>query len=214
MVFKFERRGGRVGGRGDGGGRGFGGGGGNGGDRGGRRGGGRDGPGRADTRGRRPGGRTPVGGMKGGSKVVVEPHRHSGVFISRAKEDALCTRNMCPGESKEDSTKVEYRVWNAFRSKLAVAVLGGVDNIWICHDAPCKDDVNGTYDQANCIDCTQPAEAVFASEVEKLKLEEQVTLEPFERADDADAQGAKAVFIRKFELNHELAMQFTGRHWS
>jgi fibrillarin-like rRNA methylase len=32
---------------------------------------------------------------------------------------------------KEDGTKVEYRVWNPFRSKLAAAVLGGVDNIWI-----------------------------------------------------------------------------------
>ncbi|PWA76809.1 fibrillarin, S-adenosyl-L-methionine-dependent methyltransferase [Artemisia annua] len=31
----------------------------------------------------------------------------------------------------EDGTKVEYRVWNPFRSKLAVAVLGGVDNIWM-----------------------------------------------------------------------------------
>jgi len=40
--------------------------------------------------------------------------------------------------------------------------------------------------KANCIDSTMPAEAVFAAEVEKLKLEqfkpsEQVTLEPFER---------------------------------
>jgi hypothetical protein len=31
----------------------------------------------------------------------------------------------------EDGTKVEYRVWNPFRSKLAAAVLGGVDNIYI-----------------------------------------------------------------------------------
>lgn len=40
--------------------------------------------------------------------------------------------------------------------------------------------------QANCIDSTVPAEAVFQSEVKKLQLEqfrpaEQVTLEPFER---------------------------------
>jgi rRNA 2'-O-methyltransferase fibrillarin len=32
---------------------------------------------------------------------------------------------------KEDGTKVEYRVWNPFRSKLAAAVISGVDNIWI-----------------------------------------------------------------------------------
>lgn len=40
--------------------------------------------------------------------------------------------------------------------------------------------------QANCIDSTVPAEAVFAAEVKKLQKEqfkpaEQVTLEPFER---------------------------------
>ena len=39
------------------------------------------------------------GGMKGGSKVVVEPHRHEGVFIAKGKEDALCTKNMVPGEA-------------------------------------------------------------------------------------------------------------------
>ncbi|XP_062220777.1 rRNA 2'-O-methyltransferase fibrillarin 1-like [Phragmites australis] len=126
-----------FGGRGDGfgrggGGRGFGGRGGRG-DRGGRGGGGGRTP-----RGR--GGRG-GGGMRGGSKAVVVPHKHDGVFISKSKEDALCTKNMAPGESvygekrvsiqNEDGSKVEYRVWNPFRSKLAAAVLGGVDNIWI-----------------------------------------------------------------------------------
>ncbi|KAA8533691.1 hypothetical protein F0562_031208 [Nyssa sinensis] len=100
------------------------------------RGGGRGGGG---GRGRGRGGRG--GGMKGGSKVVVEPHRHEGVFIAKGKEDALCTKNMVPGEAvynekrvsvqNEDGTKVEYRVWNPFRSKLAAAILGGVDDIWI-----------------------------------------------------------------------------------
>ncbi|KAL7108361.1 hypothetical protein ACP275_06G107800 [Erythranthe tilingii] len=125
------RSGGRSGGRGFGGGRG--GSGGRGFDmkrgRGGPRGGGRG------VRGGR------GAGMKGGNKVVVEPHRHDGVFIAKGKEDALCTKNMVPGEAvynekrvsvqNEDGTKVEYRVWNPFRSKLAAAILGGVDNIWI-----------------------------------------------------------------------------------
>ncbi len=31
----------------------------------------------------------------------------------------------------EEETKVEYRVWNPFRSKLAAAILGGVDKIHI-----------------------------------------------------------------------------------
>jgi len=36
-----------------------------------------------------------------------------------------------PAGGEGDATKVEYRVWNPFRSKLAAAVLGGVDDIWI-----------------------------------------------------------------------------------
>jgi len=85
--------------------------------------------------------------MKGGSKVVVEPHRHEGIFVARGKEDALVTLNSTPGVAvygekrisveTPSSTpggvaeKTEYRVWNPFRSKIAAAVLGGVDNIWI-----------------------------------------------------------------------------------
>jgi len=79
-------------------------------------------------------------GKGGGAKVVIEPHRHAGCFIAKGKEDALVTRNLVPGESVygekrisvdgEDGEKVEYRVWNPFRSKIAAAILGGVDNIW------------------------------------------------------------------------------------
>ncbi|PBK78812.1 Fibrillarin [Armillaria solidipes] len=131
-------RGGARGGRGGGfrgggvqsrGGRG---GGGRGGDRGGRGGGGRGAP-----RGR--GGR---GGARGGSNTVLEPHRHPGVFIAKGKEHLLVTKNLVPGESVYgekrisieggvDGTKVEYRVWNPFRSKLAAGVLGGLDDIFI-----------------------------------------------------------------------------------
>ncbi|KAL6129594.1 hypothetical protein ACLB2K_072944 [Fragaria x ananassa] len=81
------------------------------------------------------------GGIKGGTKVVLEPHRHAGVFLVKGKEDALVTRNMVPGEAvynekrisvqNEDGTKVEYGIWNPLRSKLAAAILGGVDEIWI-----------------------------------------------------------------------------------
>lgn len=82
--------------------------------------------------------------MKGGAKVVVEPHRHEGVFIARGKEDALLTRNLVPGESvygekrvtvEENGQKIEYRVWNPFRSKLAAAILGGVEKIYIAPGA-------------------------------------------------------------------------------
>ncbi|KAJ4389478.1 Small subunit processome complex component [Gnomoniopsis smithogilvyi] len=159
----FEPRGGRGGGRGgfrggDRGGRGgFG-------DRGGRggRGGGRGGfgdrgggrgrgapRGRGGDRGRggRGGRGGGAGGAKGGKKMIVEPHRHKGVFVVRGgKEDLLATANLTPGESvynekrvsiengkAEDgtTTKTEYRVWNPFRSKLAAGILGGLETIYI-----------------------------------------------------------------------------------
>jgi rRNA 2'-O-methyltransferase fibrillarin len=79
--------------------------------------------------------------MRGGKKVVIEKHRLDGVFIARGKEDALCTRNLVPGDSvygekrisvdEVDGSKVEYRVWNPFRSKLAAAIIGGVENVWV-----------------------------------------------------------------------------------
>eukprot|EP00064_Thunnus_orientalis_P011005 superscaffoldBa00001546_g11035 len=65
---------------------------------------------------------------------------YSGVFICRGKEDALVTKNMVVGESvygekrinvEEGENKIEYRAWNPFRSKLAAAILGGVDQIHI-----------------------------------------------------------------------------------
>ncbi|XP_059195655.1 rRNA 2'-O-methyltransferase fibrillarin [Centropristis striata] len=93
------------------------------------------GGGRGAPRGR--GGR---GGFGAGKKVLVEPHRHEGVFICRGKEDALVTKNMVVGESvygekrinvEEGEAKIEYRAWNPFRSKLAAAILGGVDQIHI-----------------------------------------------------------------------------------
>jgi rRNA 2'-O-methyltransferase fibrillarin len=71
--------------------------------------------------------------MKGGAKVIVEPHRHEGIFVARGKEDALVTLNSTPGVAvygeKRISVetppatqggvteKIEYRVWNPFRSK-------------------------------------------------------------------------------------------------
>jgi len=85
--------------------------------------------------------------MGGGAKVIVEPHRHAGVFVARGKEDALVTLNSTPGvavygekrisvespnkNAEGNTVKVEYRVWNPFRSKIAAAILGGADNIWI-----------------------------------------------------------------------------------
>ncbi|KAF0876457.1 DYR1B kinase, partial [Crocuta crocuta] len=133
----FGDRGGRGGGRGGfGGGRGRGGG-----FRGrGRGGGGGGGGGGFQSGGNRGRGRGGKRGNQSGKNVMVEPHRHEGVFICRGKEDALVTKNLVPGESvygekrvsiSEGDDKIEYRAWNPFRSKLAAAILGGVDQIHI-----------------------------------------------------------------------------------
>ena len=68
----------------------------------------------------------------------------TGVYIVKGKEDALATRNMVPGESiygekrvsvqadpfVKEST-IEYRIWNPFRSKLAAAIMSGVEDTHI-----------------------------------------------------------------------------------
>jgi len=78
---------------------------------------------------------------KGKSKVVIEPHRLEGVFVSKGKDDSLVTRNMAPGESvygekrlmadpvEGSDEKIEYRVWNPFRSKLGAGIVGGIGNM-------------------------------------------------------------------------------------
>ena len=104
-------------GRGDGGGRGRGGrGGGRFGDRGCAmkvRGGGRGGRGRGfgggGGRGRGGGGGR-GGGMKGGSKVVIEPHRHEGVFFSKGKDDFILTKNLVPSESVYNEKRISVQV--------------------------------------------------------------------------------------------------------
>ena len=143
--FGGGRGGGRGGDRGGfGGGRG-GFGGGRGGDRGGR---GGFGGGRGGDRGGRGGfggGRGGRGGGRGGAgrgaKVIVEPHRFPGVFVARGQQEALVTKSMVPGESVYNEKrisaldaageKIEYRVWNAYRSKLAATVLGGVEELYV-----------------------------------------------------------------------------------
>lgn len=85
--------------------------------------------------------------MKGGAKVVVEPHRHEGVFVARGKEDALVTLNSTPGVAvygekrisveKPSATpggvpeKTEYRVWNPFRSKRTYSVRQKLEFVFV-----------------------------------------------------------------------------------
>lgn len=111
------------------------------------------GGGKPSFRGR--GGKPGIGGARAKQKVAIEPFRLEGIFIAKGKEDLLVTLNMAPGESVYGEkrigvesatpqqnnnnlggsitvpTKVEYRVWNAFRSKLAASIVNGVNNIYI-----------------------------------------------------------------------------------
>lgn len=112
----FRGRGGR-GDRGSrGGGRGGRGGGfssrGGGGGRGGSRGGGRGAPygGRGSRGGGGRGGGRGGGGLKGGKTVVIEPHRHQGVFIARGKEDVLVTLNFAPGSDVYGEKRITVEV--------------------------------------------------------------------------------------------------------
>ena len=118
--------------------------------------------------------------MKGGAKVIIERHRHEGVFIAKGgKDDALVTRNLDTGNSvygeKRISVetegvngvteKVEYRVWNPFRSKLASAIVGGIENIHIKPGSKLLylGAASGTT-VSHCSDLVGPEGAVYAVE--------------------------------------------------
>jgi len=100
--------------------------------------------GRGGARGGRPG----MGPPRGKAKTTVEPHRLKGVFVAKGKEDMLATLNLTPGETVYGEAKVtvenkrvvngiaeiekiEYRVWNCFRSKLAACIFNGIENIYM-----------------------------------------------------------------------------------
>ena len=51
------------------------------------------------------------GGAKGRT-VVVEPHRHDGVFVARGKEDALVTLNFVPGSEVYGEKRISVEVRN------------------------------------------------------------------------------------------------------
>ena len=109
--------------------------------------GGRGGRGGGGGRGGR--GRGGVGFSK--PKTLIEPHRLEGIYLATTgKEQVLVTKNFNPGESVygekritiknkvqlPDGTgdreeEIEYRVWNAFRSKLGAAVINGIKNIYM-----------------------------------------------------------------------------------
>jgi rRNA 2'-O-methyltransferase fibrillarin len=66
---------------------------------------------------------------------------------------------------QEDGEKTEYRIWNPFRSKLAAAVLAGLDNIYIQPGAKVLylGAASGTS-VSHCSDIVGPTGAVYAVE--------------------------------------------------
>lgn len=73
------------------------------------RGGGGRGRGGPPGRGGRGGGKP---GFKGGKTVVIEGHRHEGVFVARGKEDALVTLNLVPGSEVYGEKRISVEVKN------------------------------------------------------------------------------------------------------
>ena len=51
--------------------------------------------------------------------------------VDTSRGDPPHTHKHTHTQGDEPGVKVEYRVWNPFRSKLAAAILGGVDKIHI-----------------------------------------------------------------------------------
>jgi rRNA 2'-O-methyltransferase fibrillarin len=110
--------------------------------------GGNRGGGRGGNRGRGHSGLGPKKFSK--PKTTIQPHRFEGVYILKSGEEVLATKNLSPGESVygeklvaiEETTqmpngtgdvekKTEYRVWNAFRSKLGAAIINGIRKIYM-----------------------------------------------------------------------------------
>ena len=78
----------------------------------------------------------PRGGPRGGKRVMVQPFKHKGVFLLQGDNNAILTKSLFPGESvygekrvsvEEGTNKVEYRVWNPYRSKIGAFITSGVD---------------------------------------------------------------------------------------
>ena len=48
--------------------------------------------------------------MGGGKKVIIEKHRHAGVFVLKGKQDAVVTLNLTPGDSVYGEKRVVQEI--------------------------------------------------------------------------------------------------------
>lgn len=68
---------------------------------------------------------------------MINPYNNlPGVYLMKDKNDAILTKSLYPGESvygekrvsvEENNQKIEYRVWNPYRSKIGAFLIAGVD---------------------------------------------------------------------------------------
>ncbi|WUR04126.1 rRNA 2'-O-methyltransferase fibrillarin (FBRL) [Vairimorpha necatrix] len=97
---------------------------------------------KSETRGRQINKKRGTVKSKLNNQVVIQQHKkHDDIYVCRGKDDMLLTKNMVPGVSVynekrisvslDDNTKIEYRVWNAYRSKLAAGIICGLENVHI-----------------------------------------------------------------------------------
>jgi hypothetical protein len=71
--------------------------------------------------------------------VVIEPHRHEGVFIARGKEDALVTLNMVPGEAVYGEKRISVDVSSKYRYVIHKQYNSMNFYVIICNaDEPCR----------------------------------------------------------------------------
>ncbi|AIB09845.1 fibrillarin like-protein (nucleomorph) [Lotharella oceanica] len=70
---------------------------------------------------------------------LLESHKFPGIFIARGLEDCLATLSKNPGNSTYgekviftffNDKKLEFRIWNPFRSKLSAAILLGINSLY------------------------------------------------------------------------------------
>merc|ERR1712217_427120 len=140
--------------------------------------------------------------FKKNSNIIIEKHRHDGVFIARGKDNALLTRNMAPGKSVYAKKRVNIFpiIEDARRPERYRMIVPIVDVIFadvaqpdqariLGHNADFFLKSGGFYlisIKASCIESSMPAETVFAKEIRKLqelklKPKEQLTLGPYEK---------------------------------
>lgn len=49
--------------------------------------------------------------MRGGAKVIIQPHRLEGIYVAKGQQDALVTKSFYPGESVYNEKRISIQVF-------------------------------------------------------------------------------------------------------